>query len=290
MDRKTKVKFWLILAAVFALIVILGVAGKYVLVFSTYVIPDQEKWGQFGDYFGGVLNPILSFFAFIALLVTLRTQFVASEDGERRHDEQLREQRLFQLIGLMNDNALSTKLRSVNYSAISLKVDEYVYGHLAQHHATMWLRDSLATRVRISVQVHTESMDFFESAREKFKEWRMEYWPAVGLYVDSVFLVLDFVLKEKSSASFKNFAVNTLRVQLSESERLLIWYSAMFTAEYSIYLTPLLHSGFVDDHNGTLDDQIKPWREGMIECSLVWSNMEIEKRNTERKSIWGAGS
>jgi len=35
---------------------------------------EFSKWGQFGDYFGGVLNPILSFLALIALLYTIVLQ------------------------------------------------------------------------------------------------------------------------------------------------------------------------------------------------------------------------
>lgn len=267
---------------------IVGVAGRYVSVFSTYVLNDQEKWGQFGDYFGGVLNPILSFFAFIALLVTLRTQLAANKDGERRHDEQLREQRLFQLIGLMNENALNTKLLTVKYAGPKAIPSEYVYGHQAQHHAVMALRDSLARIISICSQIDGVDMDAFLSAEEKFKKWRTDKWPSIGLYVDSVFLVLDFLLKEAASDSFKNFAINTLRVQLSESERLLIWYSALFVAEYSIYLKPLLLSGFVDDHNGTLDDKIKPWRQKMIVCSHTWSNLELQRRVKEKESVWNA--
>lgn len=66
MDKDATAKALLWCAGLFALFVILCVAGKYVSVFSTHILNDQEKWGQFGDYFGGVLNPILSFFAFVA--------------------------------------------------------------------------------------------------------------------------------------------------------------------------------------------------------------------------------
>lgn len=276
MEKDTKAKALLVFAALFALIVIACVAGKYISVFSTYVLNDQEKWGQFGDYFGGVLNPILSFFAFIALLVTLRTQFVANEASERRHDEQLREQRLFQLVGLMNENALSTKIVTLAY--VGSTPDEYAFGHQAQHYALGNLRDSLSRRVRAAISPSTD-LQLFESVERAFKKWRRTNWPSIGLYVDSVFLVLDFILREKSSENFKRFALKTLRVQLSESERLLLWYSAMFTAEYSIYLIPLRQFGFVDDHDGSLDDLIKPWREKMIACSLLWSNIELQKRS-----------
>ncbi|MBE5147672.1 hypothetical protein HJ042_05980 [Vibrio parahaemolyticus] len=37
---------------------------------------DPEKWGPFGDFFGGVLNPILAFISFLALLYTIYMQQV----------------------------------------------------------------------------------------------------------------------------------------------------------------------------------------------------------------------
>ena len=35
------------------------------------IVPNTEKWGQFGDYFGGVLNPALAFLALLGLLITI---------------------------------------------------------------------------------------------------------------------------------------------------------------------------------------------------------------------------
>ncbi|WP_460110355.1 hypothetical protein [Pseudomonas sp. S3_H04] len=35
---------------------------------------DRSDWGAFGDFFGGVLNPIFALFAFFAVLHSLRIQ------------------------------------------------------------------------------------------------------------------------------------------------------------------------------------------------------------------------
>ena len=271
MGRGATAKAWLWGAVLLALFFILCVAGKYVSVFSTYILNDQEKWGQFGDYFGGVLNPILSFFAFITLLVTLRTQLVANEESDRRHEEQLREQRLFQLIGLMSQTAVNTKIVVVGGFGDLL-------GHQAQHYAFGKLSESLAARASWEMIPAPPHMETFEALEKKYKAWRRNYWPAVGFYIDSVFLILEFIQKEESSAKFKEFALEALRVQLSESERLLLWYSAMFTARRVVYLYPLLRSGFVDDQEGSLDDLIKPFRKEMLACSLLWSNTQLDKQ------------
>ena len=47
----------------------------YLAKFGIYGLSGkQSTWAEFGDYFGGVLNPILAFMAFIALLTTIELQ------------------------------------------------------------------------------------------------------------------------------------------------------------------------------------------------------------------------
>jgi len=58
----------------FAAALILLVIACYLVNFLGAFSDDKAVWGQFGDYFGGVLNPILSFFALIAVLLSLRSQ------------------------------------------------------------------------------------------------------------------------------------------------------------------------------------------------------------------------
>ena len=51
-----------------------SVVSVYFHYFSGEVLLEHDKWGQFGDYLGGVLNPIFGFLGFIALLLTLKLQ------------------------------------------------------------------------------------------------------------------------------------------------------------------------------------------------------------------------
>lgn len=58
-----------------AIIVIILVFIIYILVFQGGLSNEQGDWGQFGDYFGGVLNPILGFFTIILLIITLSISY-----------------------------------------------------------------------------------------------------------------------------------------------------------------------------------------------------------------------
>lgn len=62
---------WIFLAAV---IVFFGVLGSYWIFFDGGIIADHERWGTFGDYVGGVLNPFFSFLALLALLLMIVLQ------------------------------------------------------------------------------------------------------------------------------------------------------------------------------------------------------------------------
>lgn len=47
---------------------------KYLATFGVTASGSQEVWGQFGDFFGGILNPLLSSLTLAAVLVTMRLQ------------------------------------------------------------------------------------------------------------------------------------------------------------------------------------------------------------------------
>lgn len=67
---------WQVVASKFFLVLFIAVvAGFYA--FQFWAVPlsnDAGTWGQFGDYFGGVLNPIVAFAAFYWLTKSIELQ------------------------------------------------------------------------------------------------------------------------------------------------------------------------------------------------------------------------
>lgn len=65
--------FWLNISIATALC-ILSIASSYVWWFYIHLgrdlSPSGEQWGQFGDFFGGILNPLLSFMTICILIRT----------------------------------------------------------------------------------------------------------------------------------------------------------------------------------------------------------------------------
>jgi len=64
----------MIVVEIFAAICVVAVSLMYVRYFNGSIEADNTKWGTFGDFFGGTLNPMLSFLALIAVLLTIALQ------------------------------------------------------------------------------------------------------------------------------------------------------------------------------------------------------------------------
>lgn len=77
LNKKNKKKLpWILISfGLFAFFCIVSVFGVYGISFRDFsFIADTEKFGQFGDFVGGTLNPILAFLSFMALLYTIKIQ------------------------------------------------------------------------------------------------------------------------------------------------------------------------------------------------------------------------
>lgn len=55
-------------------LIMLGVAGFFVWHFGLTPSSKHEDWGTFGDYFGGVLNPLFALFGFVGIMRSLHLQ------------------------------------------------------------------------------------------------------------------------------------------------------------------------------------------------------------------------
>jgi hypothetical protein len=77
-----------LLVIAFIAIPIVLVAGGYAFFFghinNRSLSSSPEQWGQFGDFFGGTLNPIYALLAFMGVLITIHLQAKQLEEAEKR--------------------------------------------------------------------------------------------------------------------------------------------------------------------------------------------------------------
>ena len=96
MDKGNKPNRLLWILGVAAVAAFLIVLGLYIAYFKNLsVTNDSATWGTFGDYLGGMLNPIISFLALIGLLYTIHQQaqeMQATREELKQAAEQQRQQ------------------------------------------------------------------------------------------------------------------------------------------------------------------------------------------------------
>jgi hypothetical protein len=74
----------------FAFSFVVAVIAVYIFMFGVERSSDQAVWGAFGDYFGGILNPVFAFFAFLGVLWSLDMQSKQIRQLSRdRHAEEI---------------------------------------------------------------------------------------------------------------------------------------------------------------------------------------------------------
>jgi hypothetical protein len=68
-----------LIAATTILIIIVFYLANFLPIFGTQLSGDTAVWGQFGDYIGGTLNPVLSFASVVLLIRSLTLQNEAND-------------------------------------------------------------------------------------------------------------------------------------------------------------------------------------------------------------------
>jgi len=86
--------------AIVCLTLILLVILPYLINFNGGISDDTQVWGAFGDYFGGILNPIL---AIINIAILIYLTYLVNKIESNRATEELEIQKKIAIYGLKHD-------------------------------------------------------------------------------------------------------------------------------------------------------------------------------------------
>ncbi|HIC8603685.1 TPA: hypothetical protein ACW7U9_001872 [Citrobacter freundii] len=98
-----------------AIIALLGVFFSYYYWFKLeldfHISKSPEVWGQFGDFAGGLINPILGFITVVILIITSLYQQKQYERLERREKNKIFDDRFYGMISYQRDFANDFKCK-----------------------------------------------------------------------------------------------------------------------------------------------------------------------------------
>lgn len=190
----SKHPFYIGISAILILII------AFLINFRTENIPvDISKWGQFGDYLGGMLNPIFGLISVVIISVTLQLQIRSSRKQE--FDNQF-----FSLLTLY-DSVLQSIDRHSSRNGSVRKGRDCFY---------LFYKDIVRISVKAKVPINVAYSSFLEA-----RGWEIEH------YFRTVYHLFKHVKDGQSSGlvfeNEKKKYYDLIKSQISQHELILIW-------------------------------------------------------------------
>lgn len=256
-----------------------GVIGSYIGFFrQPNVSPDPGDWGTLGDYFGGEMNPVVSFATLVVAFAVwkqqreeLKATKEALEEQAKTAEQQRQEQRFFDLLNLYHSTVSSITL-VVTMSARSEFPVQYsgkeAMAHFFRSRSTTSAElvacylelGFYATRKKSPAEASFPMLDSVPDSLKRedlHSAWNMEETSAV---FDHYLRVLFRVLAESESLLGKQHFkyVKLLRAQLSRSELMLIGLN-LWLDEEGAKMIPLAEKYGILKHlqNNKLREQLQ---------------------------------
>lgn len=126
---------------------------------------DTAVWGQLGDYFGGLLNPILSFISVVLLIKSLRLQNEANEDLRKEliNSEQTEKIRSFETLFFNMINSQKASFDSFKIEVNTNTQNTIMYGV----EAVIKIEDEIANLRKQHHQDNKPIIEFLEEVDSK---------------------------------------------------------------------------------------------------------------------------
>jgi hypothetical protein len=195
------------------------VVFAYIWQFGGPLANDQDKWAQFGDYVGGLLNPTFSLLALLGLLATLGLQIRElrlsvkelrnSAEALTKQNETLRQQTFegtfFQSLRLHNDIVASMEV-----------IKRSLKGRACFQHYL----DELEGRL-----INNDAIEKYEVFIPFYGIFFRENQAALGHYFRLLHNIVKLV--KRTDNIDQRFYTNLIRAQLSSAELKLIFYNCL---------------------------------------------------------------
>jgi hypothetical protein len=182
--------------------------------------------GEWGDFFGGVLNPLLTFLTFMGLLITIMLQQKELQQSRKEfkgQKESLENQefdnKFFQMLNLFN-NIIST----LKYEAFISLRDTKIY---QQREALQYIKTSLVS------QVEEKKLITLQDFQQLFDDINNKFDTTFKFYFINLYQILKYIDKNSTDENSLKEYSNIVRAQLSKDELVLLFYNAMGVREYS---------------------------------------------------------
>jgi len=229
---------WLMAIGIFCVLAGAIAVIMYSVNFGPEISEHAEQWALFGDYLGGVLNPIFALAALFALLYTIylqstelrnsASQLKKSADALDSQNDVLKKQSFestfFQLLRLYNEIVDELKVNSR---------DPFIkrHGNISEYenrNAILYLSNVLKEKYIEKVRRGDFSdLSEVDAVSQEYDKFYGQYAQHLGHYFRTMYNILKFIDSSEIKEEDKPIYANLLRAQLSKQELALLLYNCV---------------------------------------------------------------
>lgn len=187
----------------------------------------HDRWGQFGDYFGGILNPIFSFLGLFVIANTLRLQVTqARQTALDRKQNSLILDRQLARAELVQFQTTFFQLLNLHNKIVQESVIDSGFG--AQFHG----RDVFRLMVARIESIARDGGKYPKGDEEKiqdeleiYEQMYRRHQDLLAHYFRNLYHVIKFI--DMNQEIDRQYYADLLRAQLSSSEAVLLFYNGL---------------------------------------------------------------
>jgi hypothetical protein len=210
---------WVIMSVVLSFLFVIGLVAflweKDKFAFDSPI--DSDSWGLFGEYIGGILGTIITFFSVYLLIKTLRFQIKSNDEINSNN------KRNTEIYVLQQFHDTFTTLVSLYQNSIeAFKIDDEQKGKKFFHEQVKKLQSGFNSSAENYEKQVRQTIDSFNSFYTQFREY-------AAVYFRLLYRVFQLIDSSEISECKKAEYAKIVRCQLSEDEMFLLRYNAMTT-------------------------------------------------------------
>lgn len=239
MKGKSGVPKWLVAIVLTALVIAVILLLRFVVTFGLTPSDKQESWGQFGDFVGGILNPLFSIIGLVALLYTIKLQSKEMRNSTKE----------------LKSSAKALKKQNKHNARQQFDNNFFQLLTLSLEHANLISYGFSSYKEAGNPAFNSAYQDFIQgwSLNESAgSEWisRFDYWYLVSggknfsAYANSVTNMIDFVFEANVSSKAKNFAYSTIAANMTVNMALIYFLLIVFSEDHNWYRETLVEIDF----------------------------------------------
>ncbi|MDZ5436571.1 hypothetical protein T3H00_28410 [Pseudomonas fluorescens] len=227
---------WLKSIVVTALLIAIMLLLSFMAKFGLTPSEDQGAWGQFGDFVGGILNPLFSIIGLLALLYTIVLQ---SEELRKSTQE-------------LKSSAKALKKQNKHYARQQFDTNFFQLLSLQREQASSAVYGALSNRVtgqaafvRVMNDYHRwygiidDSIPSLEDFIIRFDTWYGDEGHRFDNYLSGLTNLISYVYFSGVSKKARLFAYTTISSNLSSAELAVFFLGVTFNSKF-IWVRELL--------------------------------------------------